>query len=144
MIVQSLQNGTAAKRFERMCIGQGTPEKIAQNLLSAPEKVVPKASHQTELYARSEGYVKSIDAMVLAEVAREHGAGRFSLEDLIDPAVGFVLKTSKGKEIRTQSAWIVVHHNQPLTEKQRDALQASLHLSEEPVRPVQRLIKVIQ
>ena len=144
MIVQSLQNGTAAKRFERMCIGQGTQPKVAQNLLSAPENVVPKASHRTELYAHHGGYVRSIDAMVLAEVAREHGAGRFNLEDVIDPAVGFVLKTSKGSQIEKQSPWIVVHHNQALTDEQRDALQASLHISVEPVKPVQRLIKVVQ
>ena len=144
MIVQSLQNGTAAKRFERMCIGQGTQPKVAQNLLSAPENVVPKASHRTELYAHHDGYVRSIDAMVLAEVAREHGAGRFNLEDVIDPAVGFVLKTSKGSQIEKQSPWIVVHHNQALTDEQRDALQASLHISVEPVKPVQRLIKVVQ
>ena len=106
--------------------------------------MVPNASDRTELYTHSDRYVKSIDAMALAEVAREHGAGRFSLEDVIDPAVGFVLKTSKGNQIKKQSPWIVVHHNQALTEEQRDALQASLHLSEEPVKPVQRLIKVVQ
>ena len=82
--------------------------------------------------------------MVLAEIAREHGAGRFDIEGIIDPSVGFVVLKAKGDEILQGQPWIAVHHNQPLTIDQEKGLHGALRLSTAPVKPIVRLLKVIQ
>jgi|TARA_B110000444_G_scaffold260362_1_gene306990 thymidine phosphorylase len=144
MIVNTLHDGTAAKRFELMCIAQGVTPATAKKLLSTPENVVQRAEQVTELKAKSSGHIEGIDAMVLAEIAREHGAGRFDIEGIIDPSVGFVVLKAKGDEILQGQPWIAVHHNQPLTIDQEKGLHGALRLSTAPVKPIVRLLKVIQ
>ena len=144
MIVNTLHDGTAAKRFELMCIAQGVTPATAKKLLSTPENVVQRAEQVTELKAKSPGHIEGIDAMVLAEIAREHGAGRFDIEGIIDPSVGFVVLKAKGDEILQGQPWIAVHHNQPLTIDQEKGLHGALRLSTAPVKPIVRLLKVIQ
>ena len=82
--------------------------------------------------------------MALAEIAREHGAGRFAIEDEIDPAVGFILNAVKGSPIRSGQKWIEFHHNQPISDAQRNSLSNALTVAFTQTQPIERLIKVIQ
>ena len=143
-ISQSLGNGTAAKRFERMCTAQGVTPKTASALLDDPKSVLESARHVTVFKSKSDGWVESIDSMLIAEVLREHGAGRFNIEDTIDSAVGCVLFTAKGGELQSGSAWCEIHHNQPLSPSQKRALNHALNLSSTKIEGNQRLIKVVE
>ena len=60
-------------------------------LVNHPERVLGMAEFQTCILAEEDGYVEGYDAMQLAHLARQHGAGRFALEDVIDPLVGLSL-----------------------------------------------------
>ena len=143
-ISQSLSNGTAAKRFERMCIAQGVTPQAASELLEDPKSVLESARHVTVFKSKSGGWVESIDSMLIAEVLREHGAGRFNIEDTIDSAVGCVLLTAKGGELQSGSAWCEIHHNQPISPSQKRALDHALNLSLTKIEGNQRLIKVVE
>lgn len=48
------------------------------------------------LKSMESGYIESIDAYSLGELARTLGAGRYTKEDIIDPEVGIVLSKKKG------------------------------------------------
>jgi thymidine phosphorylase len=143
-ISQSLSNGTAAKRFERMCIAQGVTPQTASELLEDPKSVLESARHVTVFKSNSDGWVESIDSMLIAEVLREHGAGRFNIEDTIDSAVGCVLLTAKGGELQSGSAWCEIHHNQPISPSQKRSLDHALNLSLTKIEGNQRLIKVVE
>ena len=143
-ISQSLSNGTAAKRFERMCIAQGVTPQTASELLEDPKSVLESARHVTAFKSKSDGWVESIDSMLIAEVLREHGAGRFNIEDTIDSAVGCVLLTAKGGELQSGSVWCEIHHNQPISPSQKRALDHALNLSMTKIEGNQRLIKVVK
>ena len=82
--------------------------------------------------------------MALAEIARAHGAGRFHIEDTIDEAVGFIVHTAKGARIEEGDVWMEFHHNQPVTASQKDALSSALHITSHSIKPVERLIKVVE
>ena len=143
-ISQSLSNGTAAKRFERMCIAQGVTPQTAAALMEDPKSVLESARHVTVFKSKSGGWVESIDSMQIAQVLREHGAGRFSIEESIDSAVGCVLLTAKGGELQSGSAWCEIHHNQPISPSQKRALDHALNLSLTKIEGNQRLIKVVE
>jgi thymidine phosphorylase len=144
LIIESLNDGRAAEKFQQMCVAQGASQSVAKELLQSPSDVLSQASHVTEIQSQEDGWVESIDSMVLAEIARVHGAGRFAIEDEIDPAVGFILNVVKGEQVRSGQKWIEFHHNQPLNETQRENLVNALTVASIQTQPIERLIKVIQ
>ena len=77
-IEEVLDNGKALEKFIDMCVAQGTPLGVAQQLASEPESVLGKANKTTAITCDSSGFIQDIDAMALAEVARELGAHHIS------------------------------------------------------------------
>ncbi len=128
-IEKVLDNGEALEKFIDMCVAQGTPLGVAQQLASDPESVLGKANKTTAIACDSSGFIQYIDAMALAEVARELGAGRFELSDNVQHDVGFVVEHSINQPIKQGQTWIHVHHNLALSnahlEKIRDAITIS-------------------
>jgi thymidine phosphorylase len=82
--------------------------------------------------------------MSLAEVAREMGAGRFALEDEIQPAVGYILNYKKGDSIALGSQWIEIHHNEPLSLEQMEKLRRAIKVEEQVIPPLERLIRTVR
>ncbi|GIR75711.1 MAG: hypothetical protein CM15mP78_04100 [Candidatus Poseidoniales archaeon] len=72
------------------------------------------ANHQTTVLAEREGYVIDYDAMAMAQLARQHGAGRFALDDDIDPLVGMVIETPTGSNVDKNEPLLTFYHTQPL------------------------------
>ena len=89
------------------------------------------------------GYVKMIDSMVLAEVARKHGAGRFSLDDKIISEIGFEILIEQGQEIRQGVEWLRFHHNEELNDEDFSRLNDSISLQKQKIGKLSRLIKTI-
>ena len=55
------------------------------------------------------GYINKIDALMLGEIAREIGAGRFSKEDKIDFSVGLVLTHKVGDFVNQNDELLKVY-----------------------------------
>ena len=142
-IAQVLDNGRALEIFVEMCVQQGTSSSVAQKLATNPQSVVPQASHRTQLTSSRSGYVESIDAMALAEVARELGAGRFSMEDEIIHTVGFVLHSVKNATIAVGETWMTVHHEEALSSEHRAKLANALRISSQRGASFSRLITTV-
>lgn len=142
-IAQVLDNGQALETFVKMCVQQGTEISVATKLALDPESILPQSQRSTELTSSESGFVHSIDAMALAEVARELGAGRFSIEDEIQHAVGFVLTTRKNEAITAGDNWITVHHEEPLSSEHITKLNHALRISEQKSAPFRRLIRTV-
>ena len=81
--------------------------------------------------------------MVLAEVARKHGAGRFSLEDKIISEIGFEILVEQGQEIRQGDEWLRFHHNEELNDEDFSRLNDSISLQKQKIGKLARLIKTI-
>ena len=139
-----LDNGSALRVFEQMCIEQGVDEEVAAELLHDPEAVVGRARHQTDITAPETCVVQSIDAMAMAELARAHGAGRFELEDIIDPHVGFVVHCSPGQHVEQGAVLLTFHHNRSLAENEQNQLEMVVLGSNTPLEPKPRLVETIE
>lgn len=139
-----LDNGKALAVFKAMCIQQGVDEATATELLNEPESVLGTAALQTTVKAQSAGFVGSIEAMEMAQLARDHGAGRYALEDHIDPHVGFVLHCAKGDRISTNQPLFTFYHSKTLSQEDEQRLHNMVNLSNTQPEPVVRLVETIE
>ncbi len=138
-----LNNGEALDIFRRMCVQQGVEEETASMLIQAPEKVLGTAPEQTTVLAQHDGFVSGYDAMMMAQLARKHGAGRFVLEDQIDPLVGFVLQAPKGTEVQKNQPLFTFYHTRQLTSEDLLELRAMVSLGKNKPVLSHRLVELI-
>ena len=138
-----LTNGAALERFRAMCEQQGVEPSTAKALVNHPERVLGMAEFQTCILAEEDGYVEGYDAMQLAQLARQHGAGRFALEDVIDPLVGAVIDAPVGEAVKQNDPLLTFHHTRPLGENDLRMLKSMVSVSPEAPTSNRRLIEVI-
>jgi thymidine phosphorylase len=143
MIHEVLENGEALRIFTEMCVQQGTRRSVAEELAIHPEHILPQSKKITTLYSPKSGYVESIDAMTLAEVARELGAGRFTMSDSINHGIGYVLETAKTHPIQKDEPWITIHHDLDLSSEHLNRLRDCLKIDDQTSGDFQRLITII-
>ncbi len=143
MIIDVLENGQALEYFKQMCISQGVEKDTAESLIKNPRNVLPSAKNTTRIKSSKFGYVGSINSMTLAEIARKHGAGRFTIVDEIIPEIGFEILIEHGQEITEGYEWLVFHHNEKLTEDDLFKLTNSLEVVNKKPEQTSRLISVI-
>ena len=144
LITGAITSGKALEKFKQMCILQGVEQATATTLVDNPGTVLPSSNHITDITASQSGYVSEINSMVLAEIARKHGAGRFTIEDEIVPDVGFEIVVERGEYISAGSIWLKFHHNQILTDAEIATLTSALTTSAQEIVVHSRLISVVE
>lgn len=80
------------------------------------------------------GYVVHIQALPLAEVALEMGAGRKRKTDILDMAAGVELLVKRGEHIEQGQPWLRVHHDGRLQQVCADGRQGKRDCGCEPDR----------
>ena len=98
-----------------------------------PNGVLKSSQQITEITADDTGFLQSIDSMTLANIARKHGAGRYSIEDEVVPEIGFEIMAQRGAKINKGDTWLKFHHNEYLTDEEVAKLTDSLKLSNQKV-----------
>ncbi len=73
---------------------------------------IPVSAKKFDIKAYQSGYIKSIDALKIGELARKLGAGRFTKDDVIDPTVGFVLHKKVGDKVLKDDVLITAYYNE--------------------------------
>ena len=144
MISQVLDDGSALNKFEQMCIGQGVSAETARILCKNPHKVLPISNTKIEIISSKTGYVNSINSLNLADVARSHGAGRFDIEDIIAPEVGFIITKNIGEKIDSGQCWMEFHYTTEPTDEEISLLNRSITISQQEIVPQPRLITVVE
>lgn len=133
LIADSLENGKALQKFIDMIIAQGVQPGVAQKLCAAgtdPFSILPLAAKKVELVAKTSGIVSGIDALVMAKVTHELGAGRITATDKVDHGVGLVLGVRVGQFISKGDKWVTVFHNGNLGDLQKASLEKALEVDE--------------
>jgi pyrimidine-nucleoside phosphorylase len=85
----ALADGRAAEHFERWCYVQGGRWKPGEFHRLAGQ----------EVRASRTGVLTQIDALAVGRAAQLSGAGRRTMEDVVDPAAGVVLDCQVGDEV---------------------------------------------
>jgi thymidine phosphorylase len=142
-IEQSLDRGDALEVFRLMCIEQGVEPELASVLVKDPKSVLPLSEHQTTVLSRQEGHIGSIDSMAAALLAKQHGAGRYALDDVVIPEIGFIFHVAQGSIIGENQPLLTFHHNQELTDSEHTILQNLVEMVKVSVPTVERLLSIV-
>tara|TARA_Y100000766_G_scaffold105734_1_gene90486 strand:+ start:806 stop:2140 length:1335 start_codon:yes stop_codon:yes gene_type:complete len=140
-IQDSLHDGSALKCFIEMATTQGVDPSIfnTEHRLCLALGLLDPKLNTTEIKSTSSGTVSDIDAMELALIALELGAGRKKIGDIIDHAVGFLLEVELGETIDEGDSWITVHHRGELKEVTIDRIRNSIQIIDSDFEPKSRI-----
>lgn len=105
-IARSLADGSALCRFHEVVRRQGGDVTVIDD----PDRL-PTAAHHHVLRAPRAGFVVDIDARSFGVAAGLLGAGRATVADRIDPAVGFRMLTRVGERLAAMDPIVEIHYN---------------------------------
>jgi pyrimidine-nucleoside phosphorylase len=131
MAQEAIDNGSAMLKFKELIEAQGGDVSVIDH----PEKLAT-ANYIYPIVADSDGWVKVVDAQNVGESSVEIGAGRAKKGDLIDPAVGIMVRVKVGDHIEAGQTLFDVHVNDRNSfDTVFQKLKTAVEISDEPVEP---------
>lgn len=138
-IERALKCGDGLKKFAEMISAQGGDARVCFDLSLLPEApvVAPLLSPRT-------GYLAAEDTQGLGNAAQRMGAGRRQKSDVIDPAVGFIMKKRIGDRVNEGEEIAQIHARDNASfERAKCDILTALTFSDAPVPPVKRVLAVV-
>jgi len=106
MLEEKLSSGKALVKLAQMIEMQGGNPNVVDDT-----SILPHAKERLSVCADSAGYVSQIITREVGSAASLLGAGRVTKEDVIDPAVGIVVKKRLGDYVNKGEELAVFHIN---------------------------------
>ncbi len=116
----AIASGAGLELFRRVIEAQGGDPRVCDD----PARL-PHADHRHEIRAETRGFVQRIGARAVGEASMLLGAGRDTVADRVDPAVGIELGRKVGDAVDKGEVLATLHFNDPA---RRDSAVA--HLAE--------------
>jgi len=101
-----LHDGTALAKFRELIVNQGGNPDVIEKI-----SLLPHAARQIEVHAPHAGTVSTLNALDIGRAANLLGAGRFTKEASIDPAVGVELIAKVGDQVAQDGLLAILHVN---------------------------------
>lgn len=122
MVNEAISSGRALRKLAEMVrIQGGDPAFIADT------SRFPRAPYQREIFAPTSGYITHMNTEELGEVSLMLGAGRNTVDDVIDMSAGFVLDQKTGETVVAgdRIATLYTSREESLDEAERRFLAAT-------------------
>ncbi|MBE5813865.1 MAG: thymidine phosphorylase [Clostridiales bacterium] len=127
----ALHSGAGLAKLKEMIIAQGGDPTCCEDVSALPQAPVVVPCPATE-----NGYIAAMDTVGLGNAAQQMGAGRTTAEDVIDPAVGFVMQVRIGDRIAAGEPLAIVHARNEVSAREAVcAIQRCVQLTGVPVAP---------
>ncbi len=107
MVEDNLNNQKALQVFERFIASQGGDINSIEATFDDVE-----VQNRLEILSDEEGYITDINALEIANIARDLGAGRIKKSDVIDNNVGIVLHQKVNDYVKPGDLLAVVYFNE--------------------------------
>jgi pyrimidine-nucleoside phosphorylase len=106
-----LENGQALNSFRQLISQQGGNVAVIDD-----PSLLPRAARKVEARATTSGTISNLNALEMGRAANLLGAGRYTKEDAIDPAVGIELNLKVGDRAEENDilAWLHVNAEEHL------------------------------
>jgi thymidine phosphorylase len=101
----ALDSGAALERFRRIIERQGGDPTVVDDYSR-----LPSAPDRHPIPAPRTGYVTALQAEQIGRAAVSLGAGRATLDDVVDPGVGIEVRCPSGSRAREGEPVLMVHH----------------------------------
>ncbi|MBR1584804.1 MAG: thymidine phosphorylase [Clostridia bacterium] len=135
LLTDALDSGRGLLKLKEMIAAQGGDARVCDDVTLLPQAPVIRP-----MLAREEGYLAHVDGTALGLAAQRMGAGRIAKDDVIDPAVGFVMQKRIGDFIRRGDTICTLHaKNEASAAEAEGRIAAALALSPAPA-PRARLL----
>ncbi|GBD31395.1 Pyrimidine-nucleoside phosphorylase [bacterium HR33] len=135
-LADALQSGRAAEKFRSVVAAQGGNPAVVDR----PE-ILPQAAAVSVYSAPREGYVVRVEPRTIGRAIVAMGGGRRTMEDRIDPAVGFVIAVKPGDKVeRGQPVASVYAASDGGLAVGAQALSRAIELADEPPGDVLPLV----
>jgi pyrimidine-nucleoside phosphorylase len=102
---RAIDSGAALDRFRRIVEGQGGDPRVVDDYSR-----LPAAPSRHVLAAERAGYLTRLDAERVGRASVALGAGRDRVDDVVDPAVGILLKAKPGARLSTGDPVLELHY----------------------------------
>src|SRR5215472_1068068 len=90
----ALSSGLAAEKFEQIIEAQGGNPKVVED-----PSVMPQAQAVEVFAARSTGVITAVEPRTIGRAIVAMGGGRATVEDTVEPSVGFVITVKPGDKV---------------------------------------------
>ena len=131
----ALASGAGLRKLEEMIAAQGGDARVCRDV-----SLLPKAPVILPVAAREDGYLAHVNGTALGLAAQRMGAGRIAKDDVIDPAVGFVMEKRIGDFVKKGDTVYTLHARSLSSAREAQArIDAALAFSPAPV-PRARLL----
>jgi pyrimidine-nucleoside phosphorylase len=105
LVEEAWSSGKALEKFRQMVASQGADPRVVDD-----PNLLPAAPRQHLLRAETAGWVKSVEALALGQACMRIGAGRTRVEDVIDPAVGAIVRVKPGTQVGQGDVLAEIHY----------------------------------
>ncbi len=119
MLRNAIASGAAFEKMEEVVIAQGGNPAVLHD-----PSLLPKAVSHEVVAAERSGVVERCDAFDIGVAGVRLGAGRATMEDVIDPGVGMTVHVAIGDEVAAGDPLVTIHWNRA------ERLEASRQLVE--------------
>jgi len=145
-ILDSLYDGSAFGKFIEMVASQGGDPRLFESEVSLLEGlgILDQTLKSDSLEAKKDAWIADIDAMAIAEICLEMGAGRLSLGDKIDHQVGVVMEVQVGDAIEIGDILATVYHRGERIGPLLERLGAAFSFSDSEPDVTSRIAEVIR
>lgn len=140
LVLEKLRNGAALEKFRQLIQHQGGNPNVIDDY-----SILPTAKHQKDFLAPQTGYLHEVDAMQVGVAGMILGAGRKSIQDQIDPAVGITNIAKVGDKVNANERLCCIHYNdENKLQEALKLLQEAFIIRESPPTPQPLIAEIIR
>jgi pyrimidine-nucleoside phosphorylase len=135
----ALDDGRALEKLRAIIEAQGGNPIVLDD-----PAILPQAEARRVLHAAASGTIMRMDVRAIGEAAVELGAGRRSLDAIIDPAVGFHITVKPGDSVESGQAIATVHaRTGAVAESIGRRILAAISIGDQPAQPLPLMVRRI-
>ena len=138
-LTKALENGAGLQKLAEMIAAQGGDPRVTEDL-----SLLPQAPVRRVATAARDGVVSEMDTMRLGYIAQGLGAGRRTKEDVIDPAVGFIMKARLGDRVRAGDPLAEIHaRREEDADAAAEAIRGAIRIADQALPPQPLIYAVV-
>jgi thymidine phosphorylase len=104
MLRDAIASGRAAEKFREIIAAQGGDPRVVDDV-----SLLPAAPVTVEYTASRDGFVQHVTPRIIGHGIVALGGGRRTMEDVVNPAVGFDIRAKPGMRVTAGEVIAVVH-----------------------------------